>query len=89
MGAEVGETITVYDNGTAIGAGAVPDFGVSGISDIEIATTAPLPEGQSTLTAAAVDGSGHSSPLSDPVTITVDTAAPAERVLSLAVNGDG
>jgi hypothetical protein len=85
--AEVGETITLYDNGTAIGTGTVNDFGEPGISSVEITPDTPLPQGQSTLTATAVDASGRSSSLSAPVAITVDTTPPAETVLSLAVNG--
>lgn len=88
VSAEEGETVTLYDNGTAIGTGTTPDLGAQGITEVEIAATVPLPEGQSTLTASATDGSGHSSALSDPVTITVDTVPPAETIGGLAVNGN-
>ena len=86
VGAEVGETITLYDNGTAIGSGVVPDYGVQGISYIDITTTVALPEGNSALTAIATDGAGNSSPTSTPITITVDTTPPAEKLLSLTIN---
>ena len=87
VSAEAGETITVYDNGVAVGTGTTPDDGYPGITFIAIDPTTPLPEGQSTLTAVAVDVSGFSSTVSDPVAISVDTTPPAESILSLAVNG--
>ncbi|MCB8878101.1 Hint domain-containing protein [Acidisoma silvae] len=87
VGAEVGETITLYDNGTAIGSGIVPDYGVRGIGYIDITTTVALPEGNSALTAIGTDGAGNSSPTSTPITITVDTTPPAEKLLSLMING--
>jgi hypothetical protein len=82
------ETITVYDDGTAIGTVSTGQAGAPGLTEAFITPTMPLPEGQSTLTAVATDASGRSSALSGPVTITVDTTPPTERITGLAVNGD-
>ncbi len=86
VGAERGETITLYDNGIEVGTGLTPDYGVAGITYAEITLTSVLPEGQSTLTANGV-ANGISSTYSAPAVITVDTALPAESITSMAVNG--
>jgi hypothetical protein len=89
VSAQSGETITLYDNGTAIGTGSTPAAGAElEVDEIEITPTVPLPEGQSTLTASATDGSGRSSALSAGTPITVDTVPPAETITGLAVNGN-
>jgi hypothetical protein len=88
VGAEEGETITVYDNGIAVGTVVTPDYGGPGITYTEITPNVALPEGISTLTAVAVDGSGRSSTFSAPVVIQVDTIPPAETITKLAVNGN-
>jgi T5SS/PEP-CTERM-associated repeat protein len=86
VGAERGETISLYDNNILVGTGVTPDYGYAGITYVEItiSATAPLPEGNSELTAIATDTTGTSAPSS--VAINVDTIPPPETISGLTIN---
>ncbi|WP_035065256.1 Ig-like domain repeat protein, partial [Nitratidesulfovibrio termitidis] len=68
---EPGSTITIYDNGRAIGSALVG-------SDRHWTFTpdAPLTDGDHTFTVTATDPAGNESAPSDPITVIVDTQAP-------------
>ncbi len=89
---EAGETVTLFDNGVNVGSAVTPDYDdddnePKGITEVSITPTRALPEGTSALTAVAtVDG--QSSAFTAPLTVTVDTATPAETITQLAVNGN-
>ncbi len=88
VGAERGETITLYDGTQVVGSGTAPDYGYPGIyyTDIAIDPATPLPEGPSTLTAIATDATGAASAATAGFAITVDTIPPAETITGLAID---
>ena len=88
VGAERGETITVYNGTQVVGSGPSGDYGYPGIyyTEIAINPATPLPEGQSTLTAVATDATGAVSAASAGFAVTVDTIPPTETVTALTIN---
>ncbi|VXB92035.1 hypothetical protein MARINON1_51612 [Marinobacter salarius] len=85
--AEAGSTVTVFQDGNAIGT-TVTDTG--GNWSFETPT---LAEGGHNFTATATDAAGNESPVSTTFDLTVDTVAPNAPTLSLAndtgTDGDG
>ncbi|MGM8946368.1 BapA/Bap/LapF family large adhesin [Enterobacter asburiae] len=69
-----GDTVTIYNNGVKIGDAVVDNTG-----NWTWTPSTPLPGGtyDITLTVTNVDGTGNESAPSQPVTITIDTEAPA------------
>ncbi|MHA2899524.1 BapA/Bap/LapF family large adhesin [Enterobacter sp. H2G27] len=69
-----GDTVTIYNNGVKIGDAVVDNTG-----SWSWTPSTPLPGGtyDITLTVTNVDGTGNESAPSQPVTITIDTEAPA------------
>ncbi|MGU9933606.1 BapA/Bap/LapF family large adhesin [Enterobacter asburiae] len=69
-----GDTVTIYNNGVKIGDAVVDNTG-----NWSWTPSTPLPGGtyDITLTVTNVDGTGNESAPSQPVTITIDTEAPA------------
>jgi hypothetical protein len=67
---EPGDLVTLFDGTTAIGSATV---GADGWS---VTPADPLADGSHTLTASQTDPAGHTSGLSNPLTITIDKAAP-------------
>jgi hypothetical protein len=73
-GAEAGSTVKVYvDDDTLYGSAQVPGGG----GDVTVHGTLDLPQDMSWLTATATDVNDNESAASDPVSVTVDTIAPA------------
>lgn len=81
-----GDTITLYDNGNAIGQARVDEDG-----HWQFTPPAALGDGTHLLTARASDPAGNESPDSVSVTLRVDTQAPdAPQILSAVIaGGDG
>ncbi|MCJ2013601.1 Ig-like domain-containing protein [Methylobacterium sp. J-076] len=75
--AEAGTTVTVYDNGAAIGTAVV---GINGT--FTLTPTTGLMEGANSLTATATDTAGNVSAASAGVNLTVDTVAPGTPSLT-------
>ncbi|QGY30450.1 Ig-like domain-containing protein [Pantoea cypripedii] len=69
--AEPGSTVTVSDGSTVLGTATADNNGNWSF------TTTPLGEGDHSLTATVTDPAGNTSAVSDPVTVTIDTTAPA------------
>ncbi|WP_375195977.1 Ig-like domain-containing protein [Sphingobium sp.] len=69
--AEAGATVTIYDNGAAIGTAQVDGTGAWSFTP-----GAPLGNGAHALTAIATDAAGNSGPASSAFNLTVDTTAP-------------
>ncbi|WP_443477788.1 Ig-like domain-containing protein [Novosphingobium aerophilum] len=82
--AEHGATVTVYDNGAAIGQAVA---GVSGIWTLTLST--PLLSGPHAFTAAATDATGNLGPASPAYTVTLDTSTPAAPVITLVSDDIG
>jgi hypothetical protein len=79
----IGDTVTLHDGDTFVGAGPV-----AGDGTWDIATSA-LADGSHTLTATEYDVAGDVSPASGPLTLTIDTAIPAApAALTLAPASD-
>lgn len=74
---EAGATITVYDNGKAIGTTKVDAEGKWSFTP-----ATALAEGSHTLTATATDAAGNTSPASTNVSFIVDTLAPQAPVIT-------
>ncbi|MET7242784.1 Ig-like domain-containing protein, partial [Methylobacterium sp. EM32] len=70
--AEPGTTVTIRNGDTVVGTGAADQNGA-----FSITPTAPLGDGSYALTATTTDAAGNVSGASAPVTVVVDTAAPA------------
>ncbi|ADU70507.1 Ig-like domain repeat protein [Pantoea sp. At-9b] len=68
---EPGSTVTVSDGSTVLGTATVGSDGNWSF------TTTPLAEGDHSLTTTVTDPAGNTGPVSDPVTVTIDTTAPA------------
>ncbi len=75
--AEAGSTITIYDNGTAIGTAVV---GSNGSWSFTPAIT--LNEGRHSFTTTATDAAGNVGPASGAFTLTVDTTLPGAPVIT-------
>lgn len=69
---EPGSTITIYDNGKAIGSTTVLPNGTWSITP-----TSPLAEGPHSITLRETDAAGNQSGLSQPINFTVDLTPPA------------
>ncbi|WP_051337996.1 Ig-like domain-containing protein, partial [Pantoea sp. AS-PWVM4] len=69
--AEPGSTVTISDGDTVLGTATVGSNGNWSF------TPGPLGEGDHSLTATVTDAAGNTGPASDPVTVTIDTTAPA------------
>lgn len=74
---EPGTTITIYDNGKAIGS-----VKVDGEGKWTFTPSTALTEGNHALTATATDTSGNTSPASGAVSFVVDTLAPQAPVIT-------
>ncbi len=68
---EAGSTITIYDNGTAIGTAQV-----NGDGSWSFIPATALGEGAHQITTRATDGAGNTGPASPAFSLTVDTIAP-------------
>ncbi len=78
--AEVDSTVTLFDNGKAIGATPTDSGSFSYM-------TSPLADGVHSFTAMATDAAGNVSDPSGAITITVDTGKPAPPVISSPADG--
>ncbi|PJZ03879.1 Ig-like domain repeat protein [Pantoea rodasii] len=70
--AEPGSTVTVSDGGTVLGTATTGSDGTWSFTP-----TDPLDDGSHSLTTTVTDPAGNTGPVSTPVIVTVDTAAPA------------
>ncbi|GFE73806.1 Ig-like domain-containing protein [Novosphingobium sp. TCA1] len=75
--AAIGSTVTVYDNGVAVGVATM-----DGSGGWTFSPTSALSEGVHVFTATAVDPIGNTSVLSGSFTLNIDTAAPAAPVIA-------
>lgn len=82
--AEPNGSVQIFDNGVAIGSAPVSTDGTWSFTP-----TSALGEGTHSLTVSATDASGNSGPASAPVTITVDTTAPAAPVITRVTDDSG
>lgn len=80
---EAGAIVSVYDGQTLLGTAVV---GASGSWSF---TTPALSTGSHSLTSTVTDAAGNTGPASTPVTVTVDTQAPAAAGNLQLSNGDG
>ncbi|MFC5349711.1 Ig-like domain-containing protein, partial [Azospirillum lipoferum] len=80
--AEANSVVTLYDNGTAVGAGTATASGSWSI------TSTTLSSGDHTLTATAVDVAGNTSTASTGLTVTIDSTIAAPTGLALAAGSD-
>lgn len=80
---EPGGTITIYDNGVAIGTTTVLPNGTWSITP-----GGPLPDGTHSITVTETDAAGNQSTASEPITFTVDTTPPSAPG-NLVVSNDG
>ncbi|POP41210.1 hypothetical protein CHU33_23865 [Superficieibacter electus] len=81
---EIGSTVTIFDNGTAIGSAQVSDTGSWSFTPAEA-----LAAGAHRLTVSATDGVGNTSALSTPFTLTVDTTLPDAPVITAVIDDVG
>jgi hypothetical protein len=79
---EAGDTVTLFDNGAAIGSGIV---GSNGNWTVTAGTT--LPDGVQTITATETDIAGNTSTPSPALTVTIETSAPPPSAPRLATGG--
>ncbi|HCK9080039.1 TPA: BapA prefix-like domain-containing protein [Salmonella enterica subsp. enterica serovar Typhi] len=78
---ENGSTVTIYDNGVAIGTAPVTD-------GVWTFNTSELSEASHALTFSATDDAGNTTAQTQPITITVDiTAPPAPTIQTVADDG--
>ena len=82
--AEAGSTVTVRDGPTTV-CSAVAD--ASG--NFSCTPSTPLADGPHALSAQATDAVGNTGPASAPITVTVDTAAPAAPSITAPAAGSG
>ncbi|WP_051265817.1 Ig-like domain-containing protein [Nakamurella lactea] len=80
--AEANSTVTVSIDGAVVGTAAADGAGAWTFTP-----TTPLAEGPHTATATAADAAGNVSPVSNAVTFTVDTTAPAAPVITAPADG--
>jgi len=83
-GSTVDVTIENPDGTTTV----IEDVPVDADGNWTVTPTEPLQEGESTVTVTATDPSGNTSDPSDPVTVTLDTAAPEPPVITDPADGD-
>ncbi len=81
--AEAGATIEVFDGAVSLGTATADETGAWTF------TTAPLADGQHSLTAVASDAAGNASAASNPVVMTVDTVPPGATVITGFSNDTG
>jgi hypothetical protein len=80
---ENGDTVNLFDGSTAIGTGTVSGGAWS------ITSLTPLTQGANTITATQTDTGGNTSVASEPLVVTLDTAAPSAPIaLALAPASD-
>ncbi|HLY44315.1 MAG TPA: Ig-like domain-containing protein [Stellaceae bacterium] len=79
-GGVVGDTVRLLDGATVLGTATVGSGGLWSVQP-----TAPLADGAYSLTATEADASGNVSPASAPLTLRIDTTAPATTPASLTV----
>ncbi|MBK0098620.1 Ig-like domain repeat protein [Erwinia sp. S63] len=82
--AEAGSTVTISDNGTAIGTAIVGSDG-----NWTFTPASALAEGSHSLTAVVTDSAGNSGTASTPFTFTVDTIPPAAALNVTLSNDNG
>lgn len=80
---EPGGTITIYDNGVAVGTTTVLPNGTWSVTP-----DGPLADGTHTITVVETDAAGNQSAPSEPITFTVDTTPPLAPG-DLVVSNDG
>ena len=80
---EPGGTITIYDNGVAIGTTTVLPNGTWSVTP-----GGPLPDGTHSITVTETDAAGNQSTASEPIIFTVDTTPPSAPG-NLVVSNDG
>ncbi|WP_447087582.1 BapA/Bap/LapF family large adhesin [Enterobacter bugandensis] len=80
---EPGGTITIYDNGVAVGTTTVLPNGTWSVTP-----DGPLTDGTHTITVVETDAAGNQSAPSEPITFTVDTTPPLAPG-NLVVSNDG
>ena len=80
---EPGGTITIYDNGVAVGTTTVLPNGTWSVTP-----DGPLPDGTHTITVVETDAAGNQSAASEPIIFTVDTTPPLAPG-DLVVSNDG
>ncbi len=80
---EPGGTITIYDNGVAVGTTTVLPNGTWSVTP-----DGPLPDGTHTITVVETDAAGNQSTASEPIVFTVDTTPPLAPG-DLVVSNDG
>ena len=84
--AEAGSTVTIYDNGTAIGTTTA----TGGVWNFTPPVGAPLGNGNHAFTVTATDAAGNVSALSTPAfNIVIDTAAPTAPIVIQAFDDIG
>ncbi|MFB0713568.1 BapA/Bap/LapF family large adhesin [Buttiauxella noackiae] len=84
--AEAGSTVTIYDNGTAIGTATA----TGGVWNFTPPVGAPLGNGNHVFTVTATDAAGNVSALSTPAfNIVIDTAAPTAPIVIQAFDDVG
>jgi VCBS repeat-containing protein len=81
---EAGSTITIFDNGVAIGTALVKSNG-----SWTFTPGKDLIDGEHHFTASAKDKAGNVSPVSDVFTITVDTTAPGAPAVAVVTDSTG
>lgn len=80
---EPGGTITIYDNGVAVGTTTVLPNGTWSVTP-----DGPLPDGTHSITVVETDAAGNQSTASEPIIFTVDTTPPLAPG-DLVVSNDG
>ncbi|HWJ65644.1 MAG TPA: Ig-like domain-containing protein [Nocardioides sp.] len=80
---EPGATVEVSIDGVVVGTTTVGEDGTWSFTP-----TDPLADGSHTVTATQTDGAGNTSAVSEPVTIVVDTTAPAAPEITSVADGD-
>ncbi|SDT12986.1 Ig-like domain-containing protein [Microlunatus soli] len=81
---EPGATVTVIIDGQPVG---TADVGDDGSWSFDVPADSALDDGTHEITATQTDPAGNSSPVSDPVSVTVDATAPEPPVITEPVDG--
>ncbi|MDM0115511.1 Ig-like domain-containing protein [Variovorax sp. J22R133] len=81
---EPGSTVTVYDNGVKLG-----DAPVDLKGNWSLTPTTPLADGPHAFTTTTKDPAGNTSPVSAPLNVVIDTAAPAAPTTLVATDDVG
>ncbi|BAI95536.1 hypothetical protein Sj15T_33330 [Sphingobium sp. TA15] len=82
--ADPGESVTIMDNGVAIGTAPVDGLGAWSFTPL-----APLSDGAHSFTIVTVDAAGNGSSASTAYAVTIDSAAPAAPVIDAAADNSG